>query len=192
MDLLYTCMTDESFATNDISSTSRTLNSAGVQPAAPGNLQIQTPAGGCFCVIPVFYSSGYMAVTQNLSDITIDSQDIGIVIGSDDTAIAPDDDALNTKILHGETAGKILYGGTEVYGLSFVNPDGEFKIRRYFTNISGGDITVKESGIYAPGYIQSSNGAVMYPFCISRDVFAPIVVADTEILEVTYTVQITV
>ncbi len=114
---------------------------------------------------------------------------LGIMVGTDNTAVAPDDDALGTLINHGEAAGEFLYGGTELFGLTFANPNGEFTIRRYFTNISGGGITVEEVGIYCLGM---DTDTMAYQFCVARDVTGGVAVADTEILEVTYTVQITV
>ena len=115
---------------------------------------------------------------------------IGIVVGSGNIAATPADNFLVTKILHGVAAGELLYGGCEIYGLSFINPNGEFKIRRYLTNKSGGNVTIEEVGIYSPA---QDGAAAVYVFCIARDVVAPpVVVADTQILEVEYTPQITV
>lgn len=117
-------------------------------------------------------------------------EDIGIVVGTGGGGPATSDDKLATKILHGETAGKLLYGGTELYGLAFVGANGQFTIRRYFTNVLGGDIEVTEVGLYSPGF--STTAKSCYLFCIARDVFAHIHVLNTEILEVTYVPNITV
>jgi len=118
------------------------------------------------------------------------AQLLGIVVGSDNTAATPSDYALGTRIVHGVGAGTLLYGGCEVANPAFSDPNGEMIIRRFFTNVSGGNVTVEEMGIY-----QSVSGASdhIYYFCIARDVVAPaVVVADTEILMATYTMQITV
>jgi hypothetical protein len=97
--------------------------------------------------------------------------------------------------LYGTSPREIEYGACDVSGLTVANPSAEFDIRRLFTNRSGGAITVRECGIYAAfpdtysGSFCGSGGAV----CICRDVIAPdLVVADGEVLAVTYTPQITV
>lgn len=82
------------------------------------------------------------------------------------------------------------YGGTEVLSPIFSDPNGEFTIRRYFTNSSGVSITVNEVGIQAVGEDTSNAG---YAFLIARDIVSPgVAVADTEILRATYVPQITV
>ncbi len=123
----------------------------------------------------------------------VDASNIGIVVGSGNTAVATDDYKLETKINHGVAAGELEHGGSEVQGITFSDPNGSFYVRRYFTNESGGNVTIEEVGIYSPiirsGY--SSSGA--WASLVARDIVAPaVVVADTEILEVTYTIQITV
>jgi len=66
---------------------------------------------------------------------------------------------------------------------SYVNPNGSFTVRRYFTNKSGGTITVNEVGIYALKKI----------LAIARDLVSPAVnVLNNETLKVEYTFQITV
>lgn len=85
---------------------------------------------------------------------------------------------------------EIEYGGTELVNLTFADPDGEFTIRRYFTNNSGQSITVEEVGIQAAGGDTTHDA---YAFLIARDVVSPgVAVADGEILRVTYVPQITV
>lgn len=84
----------------------------------------------------------------------------------------------------------ILYGGCEIYGLSFTHPDGEFRIRRNFHNVSGSSWTINEVGIYAFGTHTSEQG---WSYLIARDIVSPsVVVADGEVLRVTYVPQITV
>ena len=104
-------------------------------------------------------------------------------------AVTPTDDKLVTKIAHGEAATQLLYGGTELYGLTYANPNVSFNIRRYFTNVAGGAINVTESGLYSPGY---SANVISYLFCICRDVFGAVTVNNGQILVVVYTVQTTV
>ena len=120
-------------------------------------------------------------------------QNVGIVIGTDNTAVTPQDNALAAKIPHGEETGEILYGGTELFGLSFANPNGSMNIRRYFTNMLGGNLSVAECGIYSPGLESNYPRHYGYYYCICRDVVSPaVVVANGEILSVVYTVTITV
>ncbi|MDO8614515.1 MAG: hypothetical protein Q7T33_02110 [Dehalococcoidia bacterium] len=97
--------------------------------------------------------------------------------------------------LYGTSPREIEYGACDVSGLTAANPTAQFDIRRLFTNRSGGDITVRECGLYAAfpdtysGSFCGSGGAV----CICRDVISPdLVVGDGEVLAVTYTPQITV
>jgi len=85
---------------------------------------------------------------------------------------------------------QIEYGGCELLNITFSDPNGEFTIRRYFTNASDGSITVEEVGIYAVG--TDFNDCYAWPFLIARDLTGGIAVADTEILRVTYVPQITV
>jgi len=95
--------------------------------------------------------------------------------------------------LYGTTPREIEYGSCEVSGLSVVNPNASFIIRRLFTNNSGGDVTVRECGIYAGSSWSPSGYSGSFPLCICRDVVSPdIVVANGEVLAVTYTPQITV
>lgn len=150
------------------------------------NLLVSSPGGRANRIITGTNGGGTAGVA-NVNEI--DGQNIGIVVGSNNTAVTPTDNALNTKIAHGEAATQLLYGGCETYGLAFADPNGEFKIRRYFTNVSGGDVTVREVGIYSPGLVANDTA---YAFAIARDVTADTVIATTEILEVEYTVQITV
>ncbi len=171
-------------AINDIDAVARNL---GIETDGAPNLYLGGGSGGVLQPSP-YEMAGVVNPSMNRTPF-FDGEIVGIVIGTDNTAAAPDDDALGTRIVHGDGAGEMWYGGTEVHPPVFVNPNGTMIIRRYFTNDSGGDITVEECGIYSPG-LQSSH--THYIYCIARDVTGGIVVADTEILEVTYTVQITV
>ncbi len=95
--------------------------------------------------------------------------------------------------LIGTTPREIEYGSCEVSGLSVANPNASFIIRRLFTNNSGGDATVRECGIYAGSSWSPSGYSGSFPLCICRDVISPdIIVANGEVLAVTYSPQITV
>jgi len=122
--------------------------------------------------------------------ITIQGEKIGIQVGTGSTAPTPTDTAMVIRIAHGRNAGQLEYGGCELIGITFSEPTGEFTIRRYFTNASGGSITVNEVGLHAAG---TQIGTAAWPFLIARDVVSPgITVADGEILRVIYVPQITV
>ncbi|GAJ19443.1 unnamed protein product, partial [marine sediment metagenome] len=94
----------------------------------------------------------------------------------------------------GRSSGELQYGGCELNDILFtgLSPhDGEFTIRRYFTNNSGESRTVNEAGIYAAG-ASFANGCVS-PFCIAHDIVSPeVAVAHGELLRATYVPQITV
>jgi len=79
---------------------------------------------------------------------------------------------------------KVHYSGCEVVDdESYVNPNGSFTLRRYFTNKSGGAVSVSEVGITA-------TPEAVY---IARDLVSPAVnVLNNETLKVEYTFQITV
>ena len=119
---------------------------------------------------------------------------VGIQVGTGTNAVTPTDVALQTRVAHGRSAGQLEYGGCEFINITFSDPNGEFTIRRYFTNASGGSITVNEVGIYATaGKAIGTNGGNTYIFLIARDKVDPgVAVADTEILRATYVPQITV
>ncbi|GAI88778.1 unnamed protein product, partial [marine sediment metagenome] len=118
-------------------------------------------------------------------------EQIGIQVGTGTTAPTPSDDAMEARIAHGESAGEFEYGGCEFRNMTISDPNGEFTIRRYFTNNSGGSITVNEVGIYSPAGTSESFASRI--FLIARDKVDPgVAVADTEILRATYVPQITV
>lgn len=150
------------------------------------NLSVNSPGGGLGMLIGGTSGTNYGS-TAYTNPLT--GEYVGIVVGSNAAAVTPADNALGVRIAHGEAATQLLYGGTEIYGQLFADPNGEMRIRRYFTNKSGGNVTVEEVGIYSPGL---SAALIVYPFCIARDLTGGVVVADTEILEAEYTVQITV
>ena len=105
------------------------------------------------------------------------------------------DYAITFDIIGGAGA-TMEYGGMDIYGLTIVNPNGQFSLRRIFNNLSGEPITVQEAGIYIPlsRYWPEAGGYSVDNFiiCAARDVFAPIVVNDSENLELIYTPSITV
>ncbi|MBA7699069.1 hypothetical protein ES703_107755 [subsurface metagenome] len=96
---------------------------------------------------------------------------------------------------YGTAEDEIEYGGCEIYGLKIADPNGEFSIRRLFTNNCGSSITIKEIGIQAGAtiYRASPTYGYAFPLLIARDVLeTPVAVADTQDLEVKYIWKITV
>lgn len=109
---------------------------------------------------------------------------------------------INTQRRHiydvwGTVTPEMEYGGTSVYGLTVVNPNGSLNIARTFRNNSGEAIGVQECGLYMPltRYFATSiqYGFIIFVVCAARDVIAPVVnVANGESIEVIYTPSITV
>ena len=132
-------------------------------------------------------SGGSFGTGQNVS-MYIESQELGIVIGTGTNAVSPLNTSLQTRITHGRSVGQIEYGGCELVNLTIINPDASLDIRRYFTNNSGNSIVVNECGLYAAGTINGGS----FSFCIARDLTGGVTINDTEIFRVTYTLQITV
>lgn len=193
-DILYEPMgfSSNSLAgTLDIGAAARTLDILGSGRNTSWNLFIGSGPGNSAQILgdPDGSDPG-TAVGHDAGGRFWNGDDMGIVVGSDNTAASPSDNAMGTKIVHGYAANQLMYSGTEVLVPTFTDPNGQMIIRRYFTNQSGGDVTIQEVGIYAPGWTSTS---YYYIFCVARDVVAPaVVVHTTEILEVEYTVQITV
>jgi len=97
---------------------------------------------------------------------------------------------------NGQSVGEFEISGCDILGKAIANPNGEFVIRRFFSNNSGGSIDVAESGLTCCGF-HHDNSNQQYgagtTYLIGRDVIGPaITVANTEILLATYTIQITV
>jgi len=176
------------YTMTDITNTARTIDSQGAVVAdfrySKANLKIGSGPGssGESC-----FTGRYVYVIQD----TIEGSKLGIQVGTGTTAVTPTDIALATRVAHGRATGQLEYGGCELINIVFANPNGEFTIRRYVTNSSGGSITVNEVGIYAVGTDYSASAA--WAFCIARDIVSPgIAIANGELLRVTYVPQITV
>lgn len=178
------------YTMNDITNTPRTVDSEAQSladtRATKANLRIGSSPG-----ISGFLCACGLNVSPSPDKLTIEGEKIGIVIGTGVAAVTPTDVALGTRILHGTQAGRFEYGGCELIGIAFANPNGQFTIRRYFTNNSGGAITVQEAGIYSVG--TDYNTIWAWAFLIARDLVSPgVAVANTELLRVSYVVSITV
>ena len=181
---------------NDITNTARDVDGDGTTAmrTTKANLKIGASPGnsGMYCSCGELSS---INSTLNADTMTIEGEKVGIVVGTGVGAVTPTDYALGTRIVHGSGANEFEYGGCELLSIAFANPNGEFTIRRYFTNNSGGAITVAEVGIYAVGCLaKGPTGMVWesYSFLIARDLTGGVAVANTELLRVTYVPQITV
>ena len=109
----------------------------------------------------------------------------GIQVGTGNTAVTLTDYKLQTAVLHGTAAGKMLKHGTYTRNYVTGATTSSFDLECMFLNSSGGSITIKEVGVY--GYSST------YYFCVIRDVLASTVqVDDNEYLLVTYTIQVAV
>jgi hypothetical protein len=188
-DLLYTQCAVLAQPTNDIASVSKNVAASPLYQCPVGTLMVASPPGNTQVFIPTFFGGYYMYCSNPRRK----GNDVGIMVGTGNNPVTPVQDALQTRVAHGEAAGQLLHGGTELYGLTFANPNGQFTIRRYFTNVLGGNISIQEVGIYSPGLESPFGGLTAFFFCIARDVVAPaVVVANGEILRVTYVPAITV
>jgi hypothetical protein len=170
----------------DITNTSRNMDDTfgGTGDIRKSTLMVGSPPGIC----GVWVSGGALNYTAGF----LDGSKIGIQVGTGNNPVTPTDIALQSRIAHGEGAGQLLYGGCELFGLTLSNPNGQFTVRRYFTNVLGGSISIQEAGIYAVGASNTQGGEGSWYFCIARDVFSAVTVNNGEILRVTYMVQITV
>lgn len=117
---------------------------------------------------------------------------LGIVVGTDSTAVAPSQTKLIAPIEHGTAVDELEYFGMLVADEADFNVDTSadeayFEIERIFRNDSGGSITIEEIGI--------NTLATAYPFqqnivfCILRDVDT-IEVADGEYLKIKYRIKV--
>jgi hypothetical protein len=144
-----------------------------------------------------FYCSvrgGYGLMDKRTESETfhMESDRLGVVIGSGSTAVAPNDYALGTQIRSGEKPGTILYCGTSIHSLSInaTTDVGSFNVLGIFHNVSGGSIDVNEVGVYATGDTTGQGYPDIYGYCILRDTISTVALADEEFLEVEYTISI--
>lgn len=174
----------------DVDGVARNIDSQSAAGASirnvKGTLAMGGPPGlaGLYC--PAGYDTNLWVYVQS-----IEGNKVGIQVGTGVGGPTPADTALTTRILHGTQANRLEYGGCELINLVFAGANGEFTIRRYFTNHSLGLITVQEAGIHAVGTFNLNVSTGSWPFLIARDLTGAVPVADTELLRVTYVVQIT-
>jgi len=117
----------------------------------------------------------------------VQTENIGVVVGSGTTAVTPTDTKLETKIAHGTGSGQLVYLGCGLKPVVISGSDAYVDLIRFFENQSGGNVTINEVGIYAIAATQQ------WGFCICRDVLSSsITVADGQLLKVRYRVKVTV
>ena len=121
-----------------------------------------------------------------------EADNMGIVIGSDGSAVSPAHYNMIAQIRSGEIAGTMMYYGTAVYGCEInVGADTAFfLVEAMFKNVSGGTITVNEVGLVCQGLIPNDSYPNANLYCIARNKVAATAVADDETLRVTYTISI--
>jgi len=197
IELLYVgsaqILTGAPYSMQDIANVARDVDSSSTTATGfrKDNLKIASVPGGATQLVNA--GSVENAAADTIQNAEIQGETIGIVIGTGAVAVTPIDFALGAVINNGRAGGEMEYGGCELVNIAFADPNGTFDVRRYFTNLSGGAITVEEVGINAAGghYVSNDWGPV-FPFCIARDLTGGVAVANTELLRVTYTIQITV
>ena len=77
----------------------------------------------------------------------------------------------------------VEYSGMEIMVPTFSDPNGSMVMRRYFTNNSGGDVTVRKVGIHAGARPELT---------AADELSSPITMGNGQVLRVSYTFQITV
>ena len=120
------------------------------------------------------------------------ADDIGIQVGTGNTAVAVADDNLATPIANGSSAGQFVYYGSWALNYTTGASSASFDLERIFRNSSGGSIVVAEIGVYCMGSTSSSpTTAQVFGFCILRDVISPTVTVNNgEYLKVKYTITV--
>ena len=111
----------------------------------------------------------------------------GIQVGSNATAVVITDYKLNTQIAQGTGAGQMKYSGQSFIGNLSSGNNRFVRISRYFTNDSGGDVTIREVGLAVTPQV-SYGGPVNV--LIARDLTGDIVVSNTNAVPVELTIQI--
>ena len=144
-------------------------------------LECESPGGMGFTHSDLYYPN-----------YQLESDRVGIVVGSGTGAVAPSDYALGTQIRSGDTTSKLFYHGTGLHSFSVNVGAGtaQFEIEAIFQNKSGGSIDVKEVGLYTNGLV----GYQVYPnrfgYCILRDNITTVTLSNGEFLQVVYTISI--
>ena len=177
------------YAMPDINNASKNLDTdpSGWSKRPKGTLMTGAPGGGGVLTVP-------LTISAEISYDVVESEKIGIVVGTGVNAVAPTDYALQTRVVHGRAGGQLEYSGCGLLNFLIAGAVVSFDLVRYFANNSGGPITINECGIYSVGTGTTVQGSqYAWSFCSARDLVAPgVAVAHTELLRVTYTISTTV
>jgi len=115
-----------------------------------------------------------------------DEDAYGPVVGSGTNAVGVDDYALQTKIAKGTGSGQLVYGITELVIFTVGASETLMVFHRPFTNSSGGDVTINETGLY------SKYEAAAYYYLLARDVLGSgVTVNNGKIFTLRYKMSIT-
>lgn len=114
---------------------------------------------------------------------------MGILVGTDNTAVSTSDYKLGARIPEGKTTGRFLYSGVACRNIAVDSGTdiATFDIERFFENKSGGSIVVKEWGV-AVSLSRAGEGALILREALSSGDW--VTVADTELLKATITVKL--
>lgn len=115
----------------------------------------------------------------------------GLRIGTSNAAESFENYKMGAMIDHGDAGGEMRYWG-QLLARTWSSGDRKYTTvhTRYFTNHSGGSITVQEAGIVAGIYY--NNLASLSYYLVARDVISPgVVVADGELFRLDYTIEST-
>lgn len=80
-------------------------------------------------------------------DAALNDDTHGLLVGTGTTAVAKDDNTIETKINDGSAAGELVYNAMVVSATTAIAGGYRVTLSRQFDNDSGGDITVKECGL---------------------------------------------
>jgi len=132
-----------------------------------------------------FGISGYSPFTYNS---TYGNTARGILIGTDNTGESFQDYAPIAKIPHGDANGELRYWDMfpNQYTWSAGTRKWTITVIRYFTNHSGGDVTVRE--LCLVGLVKTYVSS--YNVCYSRDVLgSTLTVGDHDLIQAKYTIE---
>lgn len=111
----------------------------------------------------------------------------GIRVGSGNAAFSLEDYNLATLIAHGTGAGQLTRAAMTYPTRNYSDKIWTTTISRDFTNGSGGDVTVREVGLFNQCRIFSAS---TYDFLFARDVLeTPVVVGNAEVLTISYQIS---
>lgn len=135
--------------------------------------------------------SGAGAINAWRVDAPADDDTYGILIGSDNTPPTPNDTDLKSKI----TKDIMSHDAVSVSGVTVEASQAYFKVSRLFTNVSGGDVNVGETGMKLRRYMHARRKYWNYTrddrYLIARDVFNPVItVPDGASLRIEYTFRV--